>query len=90
MTRLIRSRRTRSDGRSTSWDPALSFYFEDRAGSEPDIVCIPDGKTTMRTRFYGSGKSMEHELLFDVDPRKSSAHVEMGGQRNGTSLKGLH
>ncbi len=66
------------------------LFFEDRAGSEPDIVCIPDGKTTMRTRFYGSGKSMEHELLFDVDPHKSGSNVQMGGLHKGSGLQGLH
>jgi hypothetical protein len=66
------------------------LFFEDRAHSEPDVVCIPDGKTTMRTRFYGSGKNIEHELLFDVDPHRSGPNIEMGGLHKGSGLQGLH
>ena len=66
------------------------LFFERRRDGEPDIVCIPDGKTTMRTRFYGSGKDLEHELLFDVDPHRSGANIQIGGLHKGTGLQGLH
>jgi hypothetical protein len=59
--------------------PEAQLYFDARSDGEPDIVCVPDGKTTMRTRFYTRGKEIEHELLFDVGARRSGSNIQMGG-----------
>jgi hypothetical protein len=69
--------------------PDSQLYFEARKDSEPDLVCIPDGKTQMRTRFYARNGTIEHELLFDVDPRRSGSNVQPGGLHKGSGLQGL-
>ncbi|HEV7301240.1 MAG TPA: DUF1570 domain-containing protein [Tepidisphaeraceae bacterium] len=43
------------------------LFFDPRSGAPlPDLVCRPGGKTQIRTRFYRSGKSIEHEVLVET------------------------
>lgn len=65
------------------------LYFETRPNAFADIVCVADPQVTLRTRYYHLLGGWEHELLFDIDPKRK-APLDLGGLHSGNGLKTLH